>query len=100
RHPPRSPLLPYTTLFRSASFASFGIRPVDVLLSWPLLTSWRTRRSLTPSSEATSVWRYEGLLFGSSGYVGYSGRLFRGGFLVPRSEEHTSELESPDHLVG
>src|SRR5438552_6771834 len=30
---------------------------------------------------------------------GQSDEIFRGKFREPRSEEHTSELQSPDHLV-
>src|SRR4051794_41735654 len=61
RPPPRSPLFPYTTLFRSRR--------------WP--PSARRRRS-SRCSTSSSAW---------------SSRSSR------RSEEHTSELQSPVHLV-
>src|SRR5258708_18763585 len=72
RRPPRSTLFPYTTLFRSA-------------------------RSRT----ATGVWEVV-----STAVSRQDGRLARqrkqaggGGGRRLRSEEHTSELQSPDHLV-
>src|SRR5438552_9938790 len=57
RHPPRSTLFPYTTLFRSKKTFCPG---------WPRSIAARAA-STRPAS--------------------------------PRSEEHTSELQSPDHLV-
>src|SRR5258708_21648879 len=70
RRPPRSTLFPYTTLFRS--------RPRRNLL---LPHQPPERRLCTPAS----------LLSRSCSHR----HPARGG----RSEEHTSELQSPDHLV-
>src|SRR5258708_27140579 len=75
RRPPRSTLFPYTTLFRSPLTVNFG--------------------GGTPTTQALS--------FG----LGNFGRpeqvtMFTGtdvNFISARSEEHTSELQSPDHLV-
>src|SRR5258708_15070236 len=71
RRPPRSTLFPYTTLFRSPA-------PPSVL--------------------------YGGYVF--PGVNGVSRRLYNTDWTniqprigVARSEEHTSELQSPDHLV-
>src|SRR5258708_20387620 len=72
RRPPRSTLFPYTTLFRSPR----GLQPRDPALGSP------GRRS-TPCRRVMGVRR--------------AGRRRRPG--DPRSEEHTSELQSPDHLV-
>src|SRR4051794_41516949 len=70
RRPPRSPLFPYTTLFRSTATAA--------LLSAPRIVS----PALTqPPSVQT------GSTVPSCGTDG------------GRSEEHTSELQSPVHLV-
>src|SRR5258708_8063184 len=73
RRPPRSPLFPYPTLFRSQK------RPAHTLPAHPLLPSQHhphhTPVTLCEQSEANSsrhIWR---------------------------SEEHPSELQSPDHLV-
>src|SRR4051794_41458502 len=67
--PPRSTLFPYTTLFRSTR------RSQARLTSVSSLSTWRISSSLTgpcrPSEETLQV----------------------------RSEEHTSELQSPVHLV-
>src|SRR5438552_13693867 len=80
RRPPRSTLFPYTTLFRS----SHGSQ-VNSVAYHP-----GGRIVLTGSEEGTArLWDS-----GSSRPVGpvmpHPGR---------RSEEHTSELQSPDHLV-
>src|SRR2546426_6276081 len=74
RRPPRSTLFPYTTLFRS----DFGKRPpgIDELVSSGFLTE---PRSLLCPEDKTGDW----------------GRLVQAG----RSEEHTSELQSPCNLV-
>src|SRR5258708_20072289 len=69
RRPPRSTLFPYTTLFRSYS-------PIKLRLE-NSTASDRTTADFETHFAAVSVI----LLFQS------------------RSEEHTSELQSPDHLV-
>src|SRR5258708_38037191 len=75
RRPPRSTLFPYTTLFRSdgggPGGGSRGVRPLQ-------------------SSGA----RYDVRTAGRRGLRGDDHRGARA-----RSEEHTSELQSPDHLV-
>src|SRR5258708_23540862 len=82
RRPPRSTLFPYTTLFRSVSLGPsngwdrpvrrlFRARPVPLFAAGaPLNTA--------PHSEQ---------------------RVASSGCCDWRSEEHTSELQSPDHLV-
>src|SRR5258708_28281429 len=75
RRPPRSTLFPYTTLFRSVPSSS-AVRPLMATLSATMICSL-ARREATPAS-ARNFWR----------------RTFKA-----RSEEHTSELQSPDHLV-
>src|SRR5258708_31909388 len=72
RRPPRSTLFPYTTLFRSQALAGVIEPRVEEIFS---LVQQVVRDS-----------GYEEVL--SSGIV-----------LTGRSEEHTSELQSPDHLV-
>src|SRR5690348_17957017 len=72
RRPPRSTLFPYTTLFRSLMIAT-----VDKFAQMP----WKGETEM---------------LFGQ-----VNGLCPRHGFRSPdlRSEEHTSELQSPVHLV-
>src|SRR5256885_8597663 len=83
RRPPRSTLFPYTTLFRSvASSKPHALRPAG---SVPVLSAAR--------SVATG--RPEG------GWVKDQGRrdAVASKHHGPRSEEHTSELQSPCNLV-
>src|SRR5258708_29418604 len=70
RRPPRSTLFPYTTLFRSA-LAALGVRPGDEVIV-PAFT-WVSTPNVVEYMGARPCTR--------------------------RSEEHTSELQSPDHLV-
>src|SRR5690348_17898091 len=81
RRPPRSPLFPYTTLFRSARSRYFGSKYV----------SHRSGGSrMCPSASTAPAW--------VSCMVSCIGL----GMVPPcgdRSEEHTSELQSPVHLV-
>src|SRR5258708_24264651 len=72
RRPPRSTLFPYTTLFRSG-----GKR-----------VSKGCRNSFRPSNSISS-W----------GPTAASSRTIHAVDERKRSEEHTSELQSPDHLV-
>src|SRR5258708_9842703 len=76
RRPPRSTLFPYTTLFRSHTF------------------SWQRGRTKTKTPFCFNQ-RYV-----CSRKTSSSRLLKQKGVLVfVRSEEHTSELQSPDHLV-
>src|SRR5207244_12984042 len=75
RRPPRSTLFPYTTLFRSLCFQWADARctcrkPASCCISRPFPAGQSLSRSRGPA-EALRL----------------------------RSEEHTSELQSPDHLV-
>src|SRR5258708_25300635 len=89
RRPPRSTLFPYTTLFRSLQELVCHRAAVDVqesLLPAPALLVHSPRqdsfaRARLPQDHHPGVAR--GCLLGE----------------LERSEEHTSELQSPDHLV-
>src|SRR5438552_4230574 len=73
RRPPRSTLFPYTTLFRSPTGRGWAFSSPQRHLSLPFRTislAFRLRKSENSVSAP-----------------------------VARSEEHTSELQSPDHLV-
>src|SRR5258708_13823497 len=77
RRPPRSTLFPYTTLFRSVLSARVDLLQ-EPLLGWGCdLICRRIEEQLGEAKD----------------------RVERSAQLVTRSEEHTSELQSPDHLV-
>src|SRR5258708_32089202 len=85
RRPPRSTLFPYTTLFRSASVIfGFSLLFVFLILA-ALYESWSLPFSVLLSTPIA--------VFGALGVL-WLRRL-----PLSRSEEHTSELQSPDHLV-
>src|SRR5258708_31307420 len=80
RRPPRSTLFPYTTLFRSIIIASvaFGVViSADLGLMRPSHAQSSVIQT-TPGAPPVVVWMTDD---------------------CARSEEHTSELQSPDHLV-
>src|SRR3712207_8498815 len=88
RRPPRSPLFPYTTLFRSLDgrksappCSRSAIRPPPARMS--------ARRSRQASDTASSTSRQLGMPPRRSG----------GKYVPARSEEHTSELQSRQYLV-
>src|SRR3712207_8169655 len=74
RRPPRSTLFPYTTLFRSPDQRLFGGEPA-------------LRREVEELCRTLD----EGL--------GPDGRRLMYAHMLPRSEEHTSELQSRQYLV-
>src|SRR5258708_29337619 len=84
RRPPRSTLFPYTTLFRSAQ----RVRCTQAALREDRRVKVRVgeRAGIVERNHAARV---EAGLRGPACLIGGDGR----------SEEHTSELQSPDHLV-
>src|SRR5947208_8584950 len=82
--PPRSTLFPYTTLFRSPAPA--GDRLYEIAASAARRSSSVRTGTASMNSRARSA--HGGQIWTSSP-----------GFARTRSEEHTSELQSPDHLV-
>src|SRR5258708_26696026 len=72
RRPPRSTLFPYTTLFRS----------------WKVRTLEQGADPRLPAFERRKIYD-----------TTQPGRSNAGHTFGDRSEEHTSELQSPDHLV-
>src|SRR5258708_29948030 len=86
RRPPRSTLFPYTTLFRSNNFPT---RPPINLISFatqsPLKLLSHHTNFITNRFKLREKYPFnQGL---------------QGALCCKRSEEHTSELQSPDHLV-
>src|SRR5688500_20006973 len=92
RPPPPSPLFPYTTLFRSV-----GGRPVAT----HLCSECAERVGLmppsrgNPSTVARATRRVGRVMHAAAVKCGPSSSVLPGG----RSEEHTSELQSPCNLV-
>src|SRR5256885_4617677 len=91
RLPPRSTLFPYTTLFRSHRRMDFGkavgILPRDVLD--------HPRREIRRLGGLDAAYD----LVCVRDFPCRRPRPWQGGDLVLRSEEHTSELQSPCNLV-
>src|SRR3712207_7569213 len=85
RRPPRSTLFPYTTLFRSHPPASRGVRRRAKVSHWP--------------EHRTGDFRPSRVREGGETYD--ADRLCRAcaSGPPPRSEEHTSELQSRQYLV-
>src|SRR5258708_12067300 len=80
RRPPRSTLFPYTTLFRS--------------LPWSVSCCSRYRSTDTPSPHRPRAATSYPQTTPAAPQPTTAPTQTR-----PRSEEHTSELQSPDHLV-
>src|SRR5258708_23429388 len=83
RRPPRSTLFPYTTLFRS-NFAPID-RGTDVWSAWFNEFEPSKFPCWPASANRAKILAGDALMTRST--------------LTVRSEEHTSELQSPDHLV-
>src|SRR5258708_16625854 len=82
RRPPRSTLFPYTTLFRS----DLTPREFDLLL----YLAENGGRTVSREMLAKDVWRETSRFTPIDNVIDEH---------LTRSEEHTSELQSPDHLV-
>src|SRR5438876_5102127 len=78
RPPPRSTLFPYTTLFRSVRTMTAFIHPQAICEAQSV-------------GDRTHIWAFAYLLKGA--------RIGADCNVCSRSEEHTSELQSPVHLV-
>src|SRR5258708_35382508 len=97
RRPPRSTLFPYTTLFRSlfllvlsgfGTLASTGGLDLPAVLLVGLALALRGYQFLTGHEFVIPERRTTVLTL-----------VYVAIYLADRSEEHTSELQSPDHLV-
>src|SRR5207244_5235106 len=97
RVPPSAPLFPYTTLFRSI-WSGGGIAHGPKPRSYDQRVNRKMKRAALRSALSDAL---------SSGKLAVvEGLAFEGprtkdaaAVLEARSEEHTSELQSPDHLV-
>src|SRR5258708_11507752 len=90
RRPPRSTLFPYTTLFRSM-VACIGLlhpggRDPEIAGPEPDFEALADRHAILRPADIDIC-------------IGWRVHSRRVGCAPGRSEEHTSELQSPDHLV-
>src|SRR3712207_7186675 len=90
RRPPRSTLLPYTTLFRS---------PEAATKATVRLPSLRTRKSSSADASAVGRLAAHASPEKDSSAGGSDGTRPRDASTPSRSEEHTSELQSRQYLV-
>src|SRR3712207_8636638 len=90
RRPPRSTLLPYTTLFRSWVLSLFFWPTPALALVGALLIPAAVRAGLPAIGAAmAAALAGQGMALSSDYVIG----------VAPRSEEHTSELQSRQYLV-
>src|SRR5690348_17775351 len=90
RPPPRSTLFPYTTLFRS-----FVGPPREALMDHLK----REGVAIGPWDVKLAGWVKPAGTLGGAEALGQAGIIQVTSQTKPRSEEHTSELQSPVHLV-
>src|SRR2546426_6509496 len=91
RRPPRSTLFPYTTLFRSPRSPRRWISGCSWAAPWPSSRSATRSRCWNSSEQGGNDHGLESRQVPR--------HLRQEGVLPPRSEEHTSELQSPCNLV-
>src|SRR5438876_7567357 len=89
RRPPRSTLFPYTTLFRSVAGAS---RHSLAVKSDGTVVAWGLRHEVTSAQISVPLGLSNVVAIAASGDDIVA-------LKSDRSEEHTSELQSPVHLV-
>src|SRR5207244_9700503 len=93
--PPHCPLFPYTTLFRSAASPAFSLPDLDDVAAAVETSPVDERRLETVYYDTPDLrlarWGANLRIRQGEGWT----------LKLPsaRSEEHTSELQSPDHLV-
>src|SRR5207244_13303566 len=88
RRPPQVTLFPYTTLFRSANSCRTSCKLAPAIRfsrASVNLASLSTKRPASSTEIPTALKRLSGPVMPAT--------------RLPRSEEHTSELQSPDQLV-
>src|SRR2546425_13287360 len=97
RRPPRSTLFPYTTLFRSRFLATDGKVDAQPLYLSGLTVQGATHNVVFVATENDSVYAFDA----DSGSTLWRVSLLGSGETPsgPRSEEHTSELQSLAYLV-
>src|SRR3712207_8008720 len=87
RRPPRSTLVPYTTLFRSRSATFCQLSRIHVTLSATAMETSVAPSAMKKTERRRVLTRMDAMLEG------------KGEKVNRRSEEHTSELQSRQYLV-
>src|SRR5207244_13643187 len=97
---PRSPLFPYTTLFRSLQILALGIFAMFVTNAFIATLNAVDRQGLFTWATFVSLVVNLILNLALIPFLGYLGAAWATVLteVALRSEEHTSELQSPDHL--
>src|SRR5256885_14211953 len=97
RRPPRSTLFPYTTLFRSLTAID---RNGAIILRYPDLDGRRSGQSVTQVPDVARILSSTKEDTGKDFHLDNVKRIYAYTALSrTRSEEHTSELQSPCNLV-
>src|SRR5690606_41437773 len=98
--PPRSTLFPYTTLFRSLILVGgffLGIAGTSFAVGVPFVNAW-----FPPAKRGLATGIFGAGMGGTAISALTTVKLFEKGeqlpFLITRSEEHTSELQSRENL--
>src|SRR3712207_9270140 len=98
RRPPRSTLLPYTTLFRSSTVKELDAKLKDVRIPRAKLGPCPVcGREISENRKGYSCWSREDPGCGFVIWKSKAGKQLP--IAVARSEEHTSELQSRQYLV-
>src|SRR5258708_40100998 len=97
RRPPRSTLFPYTTLFRSLIEQQCRGHLDEADAAVGKFTRLDPQVSDVVDRETIAALRQRRQMFGLD--RAEIAALAQRGYRFSRSEEHTSELQSPDHLV-
>src|SRR5256885_10191879 len=96
RRPPSSTLFPYTTLFRSLVFTAFRRHLQAIGRLWPILFALVSANLINALANWVLVYGHLGASAWGVEGSGWATTISRG---YMRSEEHTSELQSPCNLV-
>src|SRR5690348_17894909 len=96
RRPPRSTLFPYTTLFRSRLIKKIYLHSKAMYLTKNKNNFTKMIHTLVKKYKLSELWENEAAIFVVPQEQDTPLKMKR--FWL-RSEEHTSELQSPVHLV-
>src|SRR5207244_11049869 len=98
-HPLSSPLFPYTTLFRSLILNPLPVEKISTLAA--VNTTQVNKTAQSGDLQAISYLNLKEIRERTRAFRSLAGHSYPLAVTMTdkRSEEHTSELQSPDHLV-